>query len=104
LLKAAICSTTQTQNEQETIILFSDGNRTNLPPNTDGALNLAALHRFQVVIPLRSRETGRLMDYHQVCPVTLGDISTPGNTLMSNIGNAKMRWAKINMSRDRGFA
>lgn len=90
LLKARdLLNNTTPKTNKKTIILFSDGEQ-NTPPNTDGALNLAAPPPLPGCHSPSLPETGALdATITKVCPVTLGDISTPGNTLMSNIGNAR---------------
>jgi hypothetical protein len=82
LLKARdlIKNTSPTTNARS-ILLFSDGEQ-NTAPNTDGTLNISGA--------AAAADNGLFEpSITKVCPVTLGNQTTPGFTLMQNIGNSR---------------
>ena len=80
-----IKSTTPTSNAK-TILLFSDGEQ-NCAPLVDGSLNISGAPCTGGANP--AGDNAVLDATITVCPVTLGDLTTPGNKLMSDIGNSR---------------
>ena len=76
-----LIKSTSPNTNARSILLFSDGEQ-NTAPNTDGSLNISGA--------AAAADNGQLdPSITKVCPVTLGDLTTPGFTLMKNIAASR---------------